>query len=253
MTYQFSASDTVGASGGFNSLQYRDVAQGSSLLDTRSESASGYYMHKVVPKDWLGVSYGFQHLGYPDSVFDTVVHSVVAFNTYALKPTMTLTVFGGPQYSENRFENTSVPPQIETSTMWSAAGGATFAWTGVRTSADVGFGHSIADGGGLQSTVQLNSVSGSMRRQFSTKTSLSIFASYAMNDALTSTATGTSSARYISGGFSVTRRLGQNYYLQAGYTRQNQQTTGLNSFGNDVQRDLVMASFSYQFARPWGQ
>jgi hypothetical protein len=251
--YQFSGTDIVGASGGFHSLQYHDVSQNGSLLDTRAENAAGFYMHRVTPTNWLGASYSFQHLGYPDTVFDTIVHSVIAFDTYALKPSMTLSFFGGPQYSENRFPTTSTPPQIGTQEMWSAAGGVNFGWTAPRTSVQAGYTRSIADGGGVQSSVQLNSVSGSLRRQLTNRTALTILGSYATNDALVPSTIGASSSKYASGGVSVTRQVGTNYFLQAGYMRQSQKTTGISTLGNDVRRDLVIASFSYQFARPWGR
>jgi hypothetical protein len=251
--YQFSGTDIVGSSGGFNSLQYHDVSQNNSLLDTRAENASGYYMHRVTPKNWLGASYSFEHLGYPDTVFDTIVHSVIGFDTYAIKPTMALSFFGGPQYSDNQFPTTSIPAQIGTHSMWSVAGGATFSWTAPHSSAQVSYAHSIADGGGVQSSVQLNSVTGSLRQQLSSRTAVTFLGSYAINDALAPSTIGTNSSKYASGGVSVTRRLGANYFVQAGYMRQNQQTTGSSSFGNDVHRDQVIASFSYQFARPWGR
>jgi hypothetical protein len=254
MTYQFSGDDIVGVSGGFDSLQYRDVPPGSTLLDNRTEDASGFYSHKLTAKNWLGGSYQFQHLGYPGTVDDTRVHSVILFDTYAFKPSITLSVFGGPQYSTNEFPTTAVPPTVETSTMWSAAGGVSFGWTGLRTSALVSYSHSISDGGGLQGSVQLNSVSGSFRRQIARYTTLTFSGSYATNSELSSSTTGVSSATYASGGVSITRKFGTHCFVQAGYQRESQQTTGLTTtFGNDVQRDVVMASFSYQFAKPWGQ
>jgi hypothetical protein len=109
------------------------------------------------------------------------------------------------------------------------------------------------DGGGLQGSVQLNSVNGSLRRQMTSRLALTFLGAYATNDPLAPSSVGASSAKYASGGVSVTRQLGENYFVQAGYSRESQQTTGLNSFAGDVQRNLVIASFSYQFARPWGR
>jgi len=253
VAYQFSGEDVVGVSGGFDSLQYRDVQPGSTLLNNRSEDGAAFYMHRLTGKNWLGGSYQFEHLGYPDTVDDTRVHSMILFDTYAFKPSITLSVFGGPQYSTNEFPTTAVPPTVGTSSMWSVAGGATFGWTGLRTATQVSYSHSISDGGGLQGSVQLNSVSGSFRRQIARYTALTFSASYATNNELSSSTTGISSANYASGGVSLTRKFGTHCFVQAGYQRESQQTSGVSTFGNDVKRDLVMASFSYQFARPWGQ
>ena len=251
--YQFSATDIVGASGGFSSLQYRDQQPGIVLLNTQTESGAGFYTHRVTPANWVGASYTFEHLGYPDTVDNTIVHSVIAFDTYAVKPTMTLTFFGGPQYSENRFPTNAIPPQTEQQNMWSAAGGVTFSWQAPRTSASATFTRRIADGGGVQGSVLLNGVSGSFRRQLTTRWALFLTGGYGANDSLTPSAAGSSSTDYASGGINVTRQIAQNFFFQAGYYRQKQKTTGLSSFASDAQRNLVIASFSYQFARPWGQ
>ncbi len=251
--YQFSGADLVGASGGFTSLQYRDLAPGQTLIDNRTESGSGFYAHRVTPTNWLGVSYEFQHLGYPGTLDDTQVHSVIGFDTYALKPSITLSLFGGPQYSDDQFPTASTPPQTASQTMWSVAGGASLSWTSQRTSAQATYSHSVADGGGLQGSVQLNSVSGTFRRKITRHTAVTFTGSYATNDDLAPSSTGVASAKYASGGVNVTRQFGTHWFVQAAYARQSQQTTGSNTFGNDAQRDQVMASFSYQFVRPWGQ
>lgn len=253
LDYQFTGTDVVGVSGGFDSLQYRDVPVGSTLLDNRSESGSGYFMHRVAGKNWLGASYEFQHLGYPGTVNDTQVHSVIGFDTYVLKPTLTISVFGGPQYSTNQFPTNATGQQVSTATMWSAAGGASLGWTGLRTSSQVNFSHSISDGGGLQGSVQLNSVSGSFRWQIARYTTVTFSGSYATNTGLASSPNSVSSANYASGGVGVTRKIGTHWFVQAGYARQSQQTTGMTTFGNNANRDLVTGSISWQFARPWGQ
>jgi hypothetical protein len=117
----------------------------------------------------------------------------------------------------------------------------------------VTYAHSISDGGGLQGSIQLNSVSGSFRREIARYTTLTFSGSYASNSELSASSTGVTAVTYASGGVSVTRKFGTHCFVQAGYQRQSQQTSGMTTFGNDVQRDLVVASFSYQFDKPWGQ
>jgi hypothetical protein len=253
INYQFSADDAVGASGGYNTLRYRDTAPGTTLFDTQTENASGFYMHRLTPANWIGASYVFQHLGYSESVDDTVVHSALAFDTYTLKPNMTVSLFVGPQYSDNRFPLSSGSSIPLNQTMWSISGGANYSWQAPHTAVGLGFSRRIADGGGIQGSVQVVSVSGNLRHQFSRIWSLTINGAYASNDSLTPASLSGSSTTYASGGVGVTRQIGQNCFVQAGYSRQNQQTTGLSTLSGNAHHNVVIASFSYQFARPWGQ
>jgi hypothetical protein len=250
---QLSAADIVGASGGFNDLQFQDAPPTSSLLNTREESASGYYMHRLTPANWVGTNYSFEHLGYPGTLNNTIVHRVVLFDSYTVKRNMTISLFGGPQYYNDRFETDTVPPQLSANSKWSIAGGAGLGWHGQRTSAQVAYVHRISDGGGVQSSVQVNSVNGGLRHEFASHWGLSLNAGYAANDALTPAALGALSTKYASAGLTVTRTFGENIVIQAGYSRQNQTQSGSSSPGVNANRNLVIASFSYQFARPWGR
>jgi hypothetical protein len=253
MSYQFSAEDVVGASGGFNTVHFRDVPPGTTLIDTQGETAAGYYMHRITSTNWVGGSYVFQHLGYSPAPDDTVVHSAVGFDTWQIKPTMTLSFFAGPQYSDNRFQPTAASSQLLNSTQWSVSGGASYGWQAPHTSVVLTYVRRIADGGGVQGSVQLNSVSASLRAQLSPKWSAGVSGAYGTNDSLVPSTTVAGNTTYASGGFVVSRQFGQDCFLQIGYSRQNQQTSGLSTLTSDASKNLFIASFSYQFARPWGR
>lgn len=253
ISYQFSATDVVGASGGLNTLKYRDAAPGTLLLDTQGEDAAGYYMHRITESNWLGGSYVFQHLGYSPGLNNTVVHSMLGFDTWQVKPTMTISLFAGPQYADDRLQVTPPSSPAISSTQWSFSGGASYSWQGQHTSVSLSYARRIADGGGVLGSVQLNSVSGSLRQRLSPRWSMLLNVDYGGNDALSPAVAQTQSFTYVSGGASVTRQFGQSCFLQVGYTRQNQNTKGLSSLSTDAHRNYVIASFSYQFARPWGR
>jgi len=64
VSYQFGAGSMVGISGTSYLTRYRDVPAGASLLDTTGESFSGFYTHRVTPRNWVGVRYGYQRLNF---------------------------------------------------------------------------------------------------------------------------------------------------------------------------------------------
>jgi hypothetical protein len=253
MSYQFSATDAVGTSGGFNILRYRDTPPGIALVDTTSEDAAAYYMHRVTSSDWVGGSYVFQHLGYSPVINDTVVHSAIAFDTWQLKPSMTISLFIGPQYSDNRFPSNSTSSQALYSTKWSASAGASYGWQARHTSISLAYARRIADGGGALGSVMLDSVEGSLRQQVTPRWVFALYGNYGANNALIPAGGLSQSTNSAAGGVSVTRQFGPNCFLEVGYSRQNQSTTGVSSLTSDASKNLVIASFSYQFARPWGR
>ena len=253
ISYQFSASDVVGASGGWNVLKNRDTPPGTVFVDTQGEDAAGYYMHRVTTSNWLGGSYIFHHFGYSPVVNDSNVHSVVGFDTWQLKPSMTLSVFVGPQYSNNRLPTNTTASQATFVSMWSISGGASYSLQARHTSIELSYARRIADGGGLLGSVELNSVIASVRHRVSPRWTIALFGDFGGNDALAALGAPSESIHSASGGLTVTRQIGERYFLQAGYSRQNQTTTGLTSLSGDASRNFVIASFSYQFARPWGR
>jgi hypothetical protein len=105
----------------------------------------------------------------------------------------------------------------------------------------------------VQGSVELNSASGSLRQQLSAKWTLGFTAGYGANDALVPTNVAPPNLTYISAGVAITRQIGQRCFLQAGYLHQHQTSSGLTNLSGDADRNQVLASFSYQFARPWGR
>jgi hypothetical protein len=252
ISYQFSATDVIGATGAFSHVHYRDVPVGTTLIDTQGVDAAGYYMHRITAKNWLGGSYVFNHFGYSPVVDESAVHSAIGFDTWQLRPGMTLSFFAGPQYADNRFPIATNPPQAGYSTLWTVAAGAAYSIMGPHHSMSLSYSRHIADGGGVLGTVQLNSFQGSYRQQISRRWTVSFNGFYGANDALTN-AVGSSSLDSGSVGISLTRQIAERYFLQAGYAWQNQNTTNVSTLNGNAHRNTVVASFSYQFARPWGR
>jgi len=253
MSYQFSASDLVGVSGGLQILNYRDVQASSSLVNTTTEDAAAYYMHRITPSNWVGASYIFEHLGYDPIPNDTIVHGVVGFDSWQVKPTMTVSVFAGPQYSDNRLPVGTNSTDVLDQKMWTVAAGAGFNYVAKHTTIALGYSRTITDGGGIQGSVQLNSASGTLRQQLTDKWTLRLSAGYGANDGVAAADAVASNVTYVSAGISITRQIGQRCFLQAGYLHQHQTSTGLTTVSGEADKNQVVASFSYQFARPWGR
>ena len=254
ISYQFTATDVIGMSGGYLGSQYHDQPVNTTLLDTQSGNAAGFYLHRLTPSNWVGGSYVYQQYAFSPGANDTVVHSALAFDTFLLRRDMTLSIFAGPQYSNSVFSSISGPPVMATDHGWSGAGGITYDWQGLHTSANASFVRHISDGGGVQGTVIATSVSGNFRRQLTRRWSVLLSGAYAINDGLApSSEFPAASTKYASGGFAITHQFTEHLFCQAAYSRQYQESAGVTALNGTANHNVVLASVTYQFARPWGR
>ena len=145
MTYQFSANGMIGASGTFTNLHYPNEDQVPGLYDSSSRGGSAFYNHRLSKMHYIGATYQYQmFLAYPTvGQSETQTSTIYGFYTIYLKPTFSISFFGGPQYSNT--QQAGVP----TTTGWSPAGGASMNWQGKLTSFAASYSRSINSGGGL--------------------------------------------------------------------------------------------------------
>ena len=205
LTYQFAANAMVGASGTFTNLHYSNQAQVPGLSDSSSRGGSGFYTHRLSKMHYIGATYSYQtFLAYPTvGQSETQTHSVFGFYTVYLKPTLSISMFGGPQYSNTQQFG------LPTSSSWSPGGGASVSWQGKLTSFAASYSKAINEGGGLVGAVKSNSANASLRRQLTRTLNTSIGASYANNSVLDALPTFNTGGHTISGNASVQRQIGQ--------------------------------------------
>jgi hypothetical protein len=249
MTYQFSANGMIGGSGTFTNLHYPNEDQVPGLYDSSSRGGSAFYNHRLSKMHYIGATYQYQwFLAYPTgSQSETQTQSVFLFYTVYLKPTVSLSFFGGPQYSNT--QQSGLPAL----TSWSPAGGASMSWQGKLTSFAASYSRSINSGGGLSGAVEASTASGSFRRQLTRMLSMSIGASYTSNDILEALPGFNTGGQTISGNASVRRQVGEHFNLQAQYTRLHQSYSEIAALSSVPNRNFASVSISYQFSRPLGR
>jgi hypothetical protein len=249
LTDQFSVNGMIGASGTFTNLHYPNQAQVPGLYDSSSRGGSAFYTHRLSKMHYIGATYQYQMFqAYPNRAqSETQAHSIFLFYTLYFKPTLSLSLFGGPQYSDTQ-QLVATP-----SRSWSPAAGASIGWQGRLTSLAASYSRRINDGGGLIGAVHSNSADVSLRRQFTRTLSTSIGASYASNrvlDALDSLNTG---GHTISGIASVQHQIGAHLGLQLQYMRLHQSYSNIAAISSTPDRNRESVTISYQFSRPLGR
>jgi len=248
LTYQFSTNSMAGLGGTFTNLNYPNPAEAPGLYDSSSTGASAFYSRRLSEKYNVGVSYQYMDtLAYQaegHSSTQTQTQTIFLFFTAYLKPTLSLSLSGGPQHYD-----ASQPP-LPASGSWSPLVMASLGWQGQRTSLAASYSRIVTSGGGLTGAYHANTANVSGRWQLSRTWSAGLLAGYSLYKTLTPFFLGSSSGGHtVSGTASVQHPLGEHLSVQAGYTRIQQNYGGIAAISATPGTNQEFVSISYQFTR----
>lgn len=248
LTYQVRADGMVGFSGSAGLLQYLNAGQAPGLWNSNSAGVSAFYSQRIWQKYYVGVSYRYQDLLAEQAAQNrtqTQVQTIFLFGTIYLKPTLSLSISGGPQY----YHATQAP--LPAAQAWSPMLMASLSWQGQHTSLAASYSRLVSGGGGLGGTYDSQSAAFSGGWQASRAWTLGVSASYAFNNTLTPAFVGSSpSGHTLSATVTAQRPLGERLSLQAGYTWLQQSYQGIPATSAIPETNRVFVSVSYQMTRP---
>jgi hypothetical protein len=246
-TYQFSRSGMVGGDGSFTDVYYLNPAQSPGLYDSSSRGGSAFYSHRLSMKQYVGTTFTYSQItAYPvDAQSETSTDTLFLFYTRYLRPTLSVSLSGGPQY----FNIAQLP--LKTSSGWAPAGVVSMGWQGSRTSLAGSYLRSVTGGGGLVGAFYSNNAITSARWQMTHTWNAGVAGAYAINKNVTpylplASPGGHSISGTVSFQHSFTDRIRGDF----GYTHVHQSYAGipLISGAPDTNREFV--SITYQFAKP---
>ena len=263
LTYQFSAGNMIGGGGTFFDSHFSDAVQGSpNLIDTTSRTADVFYTHRFTPRNWTGITYKFQNLSFAPGSNNSRTQSLLLSHTIYLNPAMTIAVYAGPEYTELDVQTVTFVmtlPVVSLATVssfehqWSFSAGGSFGWQGEHTSLRLEASRALSDGGGLQGSVLLNTVSGAARRQLSRFSTIDLSAIFGRSSALGLVASGQTPLTSVQGTVGFEQRLGQNLSLRLAYGRDYQEGSTFTPNGGNINHNRGVVSLSYNFTRPLGR
>lgn len=251
LTDKIGPNTMVGVRGTYWLLDYPgspQSAQFGTLYDSRAYSAEAFYDWKFAAKQWLGLTLRGQRFETLPAIATTDVGSVLAYYSITASPDVTLTFFGGPEYSNTPRTAAAAALGLNgQGHFWGSSEGATLNWGGPRTSANASFVRQLNDGGGLASPVTLQSVSVKLRQQLSShQNEVQLGVADSKSDPLLSGPT--------IKGFSTfalfQQHLGRSVLTQIGYSWQQQDLPGSGTSGSS---NRVWFTVSYDFVRALGK
>jgi len=249
--YQVGPHDSVDLYAGESLLNFdQQVSNAGGLGNTRETDAGLLYQHRISPHATLGLDYLFQSIDFGPSS-RTQVHS--GFISYAqqLSPSVTMSVFGGPQHSLSNyiFSLALGPFSIQTpvsSPSWNWALGGTLTKRLNNTVFELTAQHQVSNGAGLIGAVVETSASASVRRRLPGRWDAAWSASYTKNSNLVSSGP-TSYYQSETAGFGLARPITDRVSLRFGYDFLHQRGTGQSPLLGEVDRSLFSVQFSYRF------
>jgi hypothetical protein len=250
-SYQARAHDSIGLFAGDSRLDFtQQVSSAGNLQNMEEKQAGLLYEHRLSPHVTVGTNYLFEDIRFGlDS--RTLVHSAFLSYSQQVSRSLTLSVFGGPQYS--RLHELVIFPvgpfrfQVPVFQVgWNWALGATLAKRLDKTALQLTAQRQETNGGGFIGAVVGLSVGASVRRQLPGRWDALWSGSYAKN---TSVASGSSASEYQSetAGFGLERSLTERLSFRLGYDFLRQRATGQSPLFASFDRDLWSAQLSYRF------
>lgn len=251
VTYQARAHDSVGLFVGDSQIHYEQEVSTAGYLQNMEEQQAGLlYEHRLSPHTTVGTNYLFEDIRFSLNS-RTLVHSVFLSYAQQVSRSLTLSVFGGPQYS--RLHEVIIFPigpfrfqapifQVG----WNWALGGTLTKQLDKTVFQLTAQRQVSNGGGLIGAVVGSSVGVSVRRQLPGRWDAIWSGGYAKN---TSIASGSSATEFQSetAGLGLERSLTERLSFSVGYNFLRQRGTGLSPLFASFDRNLWSAQLSYRF------
>lgn len=247
LTYQVSATGMLGANGTFATLYYPNPEQVSGLYNSASAGGSVFYSRRLGEKYYFGANYQYQQTLSSQANLtgsQTQTQTVSAFLSIYLKPTLSVSISGGPQHY------TATQQPFPPSSSWSPMLMISVGWQGERTTLAANYSRMVSGGGGLNGAFDSSSVGVSANWKVSRDWSAGAAATYSDNKTLTPLFLSSSGGRMISGTVSAQRALGEHLNLQFGYNWTHQNYEQIAAVASAPNFSRVFVSLNYQFTRP---
>ncbi len=250
-SYQVSPHDSLGLFVGQSKLDFRQqFSNPGSVQNTDQKNAGLDYQHRLSPHTTLGMDYQYQDIRFGlDS--RARVHSPFFSYAQQLSRSLTLSIFGGPQFSHLREVivlplgpfTLRIPISLATSN-WALGGTLTKQLD--KTAFQLTGQHQVSDGGGLLGAVVSSSVGTSVRRRLPGRWDASWSAGYADNRSLDTTSS-RGAYQSLTAGFGLAHSMTEKLSVRLGYDFIHQRGTGQSQLFGNFDRDLWSVQFSYRF------
>jgi hypothetical protein len=250
-SYQVSPHDSIDLFAGQSTLDFGQQSSNTgSVQNTKQKNTGLVYQHRLSPHTTMGINYQYEDISF-GSDSRTFVHSPFFSYAQQVSPSLTLSVYGGPQFSHLN-EVIALPlgpftlriPVSVATLNWALGGTVTKQLD--KTAFQLTAQHQVSDGGGLFGAVVSSSVGTSLSRHLPGRWDAIWSAGYGDNRSLDTTHS-RGAYQSLTAGFGLARSLTEKLNVRVGYDYIHQQGTGQSQQFGNFDRDLWSVQFSYRF------
>jgi hypothetical protein len=257
LSYQFSSNGMIGASGIVAESNYPNPAEASGFNNSNSLGASVFYVRRLSNRQYVGVTYEYSRSqsspvneqANPASTQTQVqTHTLLGFYTILLNPTLSLSLSGGPQYTDAA-QPPSPPMNSQTPSVMASIG-----WQRSHTNFAASYSRTVTGDLGLLGAFNSNSATASVRWQVTRIWTIGSAANYSNNtNVAPSFSSSNPGGETVSGTVLVQHSMSEHLNLELGYARLHQSYSGIAviSAAPDSNREYI--SISYRLTRPLGR
>lgn len=240
-------------SGGYVQQKFSTAAASSaaSLYNTTGFNGGFHYEYRVTEHSTFGVNLLYQDSTYQGGqLFGGKVRTQVASPTVSwatqLSPTVTVSLFGGPQYVKTlgMISVAGVPSRI--AAQIEPSGGGSVTKEVRKTALSFTAARAVTSGGGLYTSIVNDSLSLGARRRLVGRWEASLTASAARGDTSLLKLKGETDSAI--GTFTLTRTLGRGSTFHISYATMHQLSSGSLPTTANLDRNQISVGFDYQFA-----
>lgn len=250
LTYQFSANETVGATGTGTIFNYPDQAESPGLYNSNSVGGSAFYNRRLISGQSIGVNYQHVRVNGQSAIGQLEIQTNTLYLFYTATPGegLTLSVSAGPQHY-----NYAQSP-LPLSSALTLAVTTSVGWQGQRTSLAANYSRTVTAGAGQQGALSSNTSSVVAYWQLERTWSVGSTATYAIYKNVTPVSLLSGQGGHsISGLVFLDHSLSDHFRAQLGYQRLHQTYNGIAAIAADPDVDGAFISLSYQLSRPLGR
>lgn len=263
LVYQYSGRTSVDFFGSYLDSHFSSSQTAAYLSNWRDAQGGVNYSYRLGRQDTVGIVYTYDQMQFGGGITQQKIHSWMASYAHQLSPSVSFTVFGGPEYVRSHTTvNLSIPifgvPVGLTvplnSNGWYAAGGGDLAWHGSRTSAVLMGQHMITGGFGFQGAGTYTLTSFNVGRRLTERWSLTPGVGYARFSVL-SVATAQTPPRMqsVNADLHLTRDVNERLKLDFAYTYWLQRGYVTNPLYGNIDRNRASIGFVYTLGKVLGQ
>jgi hypothetical protein len=247
VNWQFGPNSVLGARGLSYVLHFPDTQNAADLSDTHSQAGEAFVAHRISRIHWVSATYRYQRIVTDLDNSTTLTHSLLLSYTLNFTPTMSFSLFAGPQHADTTSQS------IAPSQKWLPAAGATYSWQTNHLGFETNLAHKISDGGGLAAAVRLTTLDAYVRYEWAKNWLARFGGSYGKNELIEPLATFSQDSRSAIGLVAISHQIGEHLTIEASYVRANQKYLDASNGWVAFNRNRPQISISYGFSRPIGR